>query len=206
LVTRIGPGRPAGELLRRYCSRRRWSRNSPAPPRESGAAARAGLRAVSRRAGPLRDAPSCRDCPHRGAGPRLRRLEDGGLRCPFHGWLFDVHWRCLETPAERKAAGCAGGSAARLSGRERNGILFAYLGPLGADGQPPAFRAGLLRRAVQPHLRLQGADRVQLAAGARGRHRSRPPSLPAPLPSRTRTRARPTGASFAPPPRTRRFR
>lgn len=27
-------------------------------------------------------------------------MEDGGLRCPFHGWLFDVTGACLETPAE----------------------------------------------------------------------------------------------------------
>ena len=41
-----------------------------------------------------------RDCPHRGADLAYGRLEDGGLRCLFHGWLFDVDGKCLETPAE----------------------------------------------------------------------------------------------------------
>ncbi len=41
-----------------------------------------------------------RSCPHRGADLAYGRLEDGGLRCVFHGWLFDVGGTCLETPAE----------------------------------------------------------------------------------------------------------
>ena len=39
-------------------------------------------------------------CPHRGVDMAYGRREDGGLRCPFHGWLFDVEGACLETPAE----------------------------------------------------------------------------------------------------------
>lgn len=45
-----------------------------------------------------------RDCPHRNADLAFGRLEDGGLRCPFHGWLFDVKGRCLQTPAEPKGS------------------------------------------------------------------------------------------------------
>ena len=41
-----------------------------------------------------------RDCPHRGADLAYARIEDGGLRCAFHGWLFDAKGNCLETPAE----------------------------------------------------------------------------------------------------------
>lgn len=41
-----------------------------------------------------------RHCPHRGADLCFGRLEDGGLRCAFHGWLFDVSGACLEQPAE----------------------------------------------------------------------------------------------------------
>lgn len=75
-----------------------------------------------------------RHCPHRGADLCYGRLEHGGLRCSFHGWLFDVEGRCLEQPAEpaesrfheklrHKAYPC----------RVRNGIVFAYLG----EGEPP---------------------------------------------------------------------
>ena len=34
-------------------------------------------------------------CPHRGASLEYGEIEDGGIRCPYHGWLFDVRGRCL---------------------------------------------------------------------------------------------------------------
>lgn len=75
-----------------------------------------------------------RQCPHRGADLKFGRLEDGGIRCPFHGWLFDKFGKCLDQPAEpvnsnfhtkisHTAYPCV----------ERSGIVFAYLGP----GDPP---------------------------------------------------------------------
>lgn len=79
-----------------------------------------------------------RKCPHRGADLCFGRLEDGGLRCTFHGWLFDEHGRCLEQPAEPR------GSNFHAKIRhtaypcvEKNGIVFAYMGP----GEPPPFPA-----------------------------------------------------------------
>src|SRR5204862_2772499 len=39
-------------------------------------------------------------CSHRGADLSYGRLEDGGLRCIYHGWLYDVGGRCLEQPGE----------------------------------------------------------------------------------------------------------
>src|SRR5258708_13447084 len=45
-----------------------------------------------------------RHCAHRGADLAFGRLENGGLRCAFHGWLYDVTGQCLETPAEPKAS------------------------------------------------------------------------------------------------------
>ena len=39
-------------------------------------------------------------CSHRGADLSYGRLEDGGLRCLYHGWLYDVAGRCLEQPGE----------------------------------------------------------------------------------------------------------
>ncbi|MEX0284486.1 MAG: Rieske 2Fe-2S domain-containing protein [Paracoccaceae bacterium] len=41
-----------------------------------------------------------RHCPHRGADMCYGRLEDNGLRCPFHGWHFDRTGQCVEQPAE----------------------------------------------------------------------------------------------------------
>ena len=41
-------------------------------------------------------------CPHRGASLEYGDIEDGGIRCPYHGWLFDVRGKCLDMPAEPK--------------------------------------------------------------------------------------------------------
>lgn len=40
-------------------------------------------------------------CPDRGTALEYGEIEDGGLRCPYHDWLFDVRGRCLEMPADR---------------------------------------------------------------------------------------------------------
>lgn len=134
LVTRTGPGTGAGELMRRY-----WQ---PAGLTEELAGARP-AKAVTLLGEELvlfrddRGRPGLigRKCPHRGADLCVGRLEDGGLRCPFHGWLFDVNGKCLEQPAEPP------GSNFHTKIRhtaypclERNGIIFAYMGP----GEPPA--------------------------------------------------------------------
>jgi phthalate 4,5-dioxygenase oxygenase subunit len=68
-------------------------------------------------------------CSHRGTDLSYGRLEDGGLRCVYHGWLYDVSGRCLETPAEPP------GSNLHLRVRhpaypcrEVGGVIFTYMG------------------------------------------------------------------------------
>ena len=43
-------------------------------------------------------------CPHRGTSLEYGDIEDGGIRCAYHGWLFDVSGQCLEMPAEPKGS------------------------------------------------------------------------------------------------------
>jgi phthalate 4,5-dioxygenase oxygenase subunit len=134
LMTRVGPGTPAGKLLRRY-----WQPVALVDEMQ-------GARPVK----PVRifgedlvlfkyqDQYGLieRHCAHRGADLAYGRLEDGGLRCAFHGWLFDVNGRCLQTPAE--PAGSRLCEHVRLRACpviEKSGILFAYLG----QGEAPAF-------------------------------------------------------------------
>jgi len=75
-----------------------------------------------------------RHCPHRSADLAYGRLEPGGLRCLFHGWLFDARGRCLEMPAEPAGSALFREVRARTCPViERSGILFAYLG----EGEPP---------------------------------------------------------------------
>ena len=58
-------------------------------------------------------------CPHRGASLEYGDIENGGLRCPYHGWLFDVGGHCLDMPAEPRERGYA----ARLPDSESNSGL-----------------------------------------------------------------------------------
>ncbi|MGA2129516.1 MAG: Rieske 2Fe-2S domain-containing protein, partial [Xanthobacteraceae bacterium] len=135
LITRIGPTDPAGALMRHY-----WQ---PAAlldeldgPRPVVPVRLLGEDFVLFRDGDGRHGLLDRDCPHRGADLAFGRLEDGGLRCAFHGWLFDTAGRCLQTPAEPEGSTlCRGIRQRAFPVVERSGILFAYLGP----GEPPAF-------------------------------------------------------------------
>ncbi|HEX2226723.1 MAG TPA: Rieske 2Fe-2S domain-containing protein [Candidatus Binatia bacterium] len=82
-------------------------------------------------------------CPHRGTSLEYGDIENGGLRCPYHGWLFDVRGRCLEMPAEPKDSKFPE-KVKHLSYpvRELGGFIFAYLGPNQDEPPPlPRYRA-----------------------------------------------------------------
>jgi phthalate 4,5-dioxygenase oxygenase subunit len=135
LITRIGPGMPAGRLMRCYWQPaalvEELAGNRPVKP----------VRLLGENLVIFRDEAGRygligRACPHRGTDLAYGRLEDGGLRCAFHGWLFDVHGNCLETPAEPEGSRmCSNIRQTAYPVVERSGILFAYLG----GGEPPAF-------------------------------------------------------------------
>lgn len=134
-MTRVGPDQPAGKLLRRY-----WQPVALAEELDGPRPVK-GVRLLGQDLVLFRDDNGKlglldRDCPHRGADLAFGRLEDGGLRCAFHGWLFDVEGKCLETPAEpansRFKDSIQQGAYPVV---ERSGIIFAYLG----EGEPPAF-------------------------------------------------------------------
>ena len=102
LITRIGPGTPAGNVLRSFWQPVAISEELP-DERPVRAVEVFGERLVL-----FRDQDGAlglfdRHCAHRGADLCYGRLEDGGLRCPFHGWLFDKDGNCLEQPAEPEA-------------------------------------------------------------------------------------------------------
>jgi nitrite reductase/ring-hydroxylating ferredoxin subunit len=135
LITRTGPKDPAGKLMRMY-----WQ---PAAlvdefqgPRPIKAVRLLGENFVLFRDAAGRYGLIDRDCPHRGADLAFGRLENGGLRCAFHGWLFDVDGNCLETPAEpANSPLCKNVKQRSYPVVEKSGILWAYLG----EGEPPAF-------------------------------------------------------------------
>jgi phthalate 4,5-dioxygenase len=145
-VTRIGPGTPCGELLRRY-----WQ---PAAlldefnPRFDDRMATRPLKAVRLlgqdlvlfRAHDGTFGLLDRDCPHRGADLAFARHEGGHIRCPFHGWAFAADGRCLETPAEPVGSTlCQRVRQRSYPTQVRAGVVWAWLGPEGQT--PPALPA-----------------------------------------------------------------
>ncbi|MGE0828196.1 MAG: Rieske 2Fe-2S domain-containing protein [Hyphomonadaceae bacterium] len=126
-LARVGPGTPGGELLRRYWHPIAESadvKDLPLAVRILGEDLIL-FRAKSGRCGLLYPR-----CIHRGTSLFYGRVEEAGIRCCYHGWLFDVEGRCLDQPCEPQ------GGPARANFRqpwhrveERYGLVWAYLGP-----------------------------------------------------------------------------
>jgi phthalate 4,5-dioxygenase oxygenase subunit len=79
-------------------------------------------------------------CPHRGADLYFGRNEEGGLRCAYHGWKFDVSGRCLDmpiVPAEAARTMCAKTRIRAYPTQEWGGMVWAYLGTLAEGAEPP---------------------------------------------------------------------
>ncbi|MBV8030192.1 MAG: aromatic ring-hydroxylating dioxygenase subunit alpha [Betaproteobacteria bacterium] len=134
LMTRIGPGTPAGKLLRRY-----WQPVALVDELQGDRPVKA-VRLFGESLVLYRTKSHYvlmqRHCPHRGADLAYGRLEPDGLRCSFHGWKFDGQGRCVETPAEPEGSRlCEHIRTVSYPVVEKSGILFAYLGV----GEPPAF-------------------------------------------------------------------
>lgn len=137
LLTRIGPGSPAGDLIRRYWQPAALSEQLPLE------GAPLPVRLLGEDLVMFRDQQGCPGllglhCSHRGADLSYGRLEDGGLRCIYHGWLYDRGGRCREQPGE--PTGSTFHERIRQTAypcEELGGVIFAYLGP----GEPPCLPA-----------------------------------------------------------------
>ncbi len=136
LLTQVGPGTPAGELLRRY-----WMPVAPVQDltdeRPTKFVRVLGedlvlFRDRSGNVGLIQD-----HCAHRGASMLYGRVEERGIACAYHGWLYDTAGNCLECPAE------PAGSKFHLTVKMRAypvqsflSLYWAYLGPLPAPVIP----------------------------------------------------------------------
>ena len=127
-----GAGTPAGELLRRYWHPVARSSEAAAIPRNVRILGEDLVLYRSLDGTPGLMYPRC--C-HRGTTLYYGRVEDGGIRCPYHGWLFAADGVCLDQPCEPDRG------RNRDSYRqpwypvvEYHGLVFAYLGP--AEKQP----------------------------------------------------------------------
>jgi 5,5'-dehydrodivanillate O-demethylase oxygenase subunit len=126
-VTKVGPGTPCGELLRRY-----WQALCPVAE-ISAAKPKKRIRILGEDLLLFRSATGelvCIEehCIHRSASLYHGFIEEGGIRCCYHGWKFDCSGRCIERPFETAEPP----AAARLKTypvESVGGIVFVYMGP-----------------------------------------------------------------------------
>ena len=159
-LTQVGPGTPGGELLRRYwqpfAGLHQVTDESPTAFVRILGEALVLFRDRSGRVGLLAD-----HCSHRGASLLYGRVEERGIACAYHGWLYDTAGNCLECPAE------PADSKFHLTVKHRAypveklmGLYWAYLGPLPA---PPIRRLDVAAYPVE-HIQemIYDANWVQI--------------------------------------------
>ena len=142
LLTRVGPGTPAGELLRRYWHPIALARDlSDETPTKFVRVLGEDLvlfRDKSGRTGLLAD-----HCSHRSASLVYGRVEERGIACAYHGWLYDCEGNILETPPERNDAIMRSVKQKAYPVQVYIGLVWAYMGP---QPVPPMTRYDTLFR------------------------------------------------------------
>jgi 5,5'-dehydrodivanillate O-demethylase oxygenase subunit len=127
-LSRVGPGTPMGEVLRRY-----WHPVATVPELDEEpvlAVKLLGENLALYRTDNGDMGLVAQRCPHRGASLAYGIPEDDGLRCPYHGWLFSTTGQCLEQPAE--PADSTFKDRVKIPAypvQELGGLIWAYLGP-----------------------------------------------------------------------------
>jgi 5,5'-dehydrodivanillate O-demethylase len=136
LLTQVGPGTPGGELLRRYwmpvAIAAELTREQPTKLVRLLGETLVLFRDSSGRLGLLADR-----CAHRSASLFYGRVEERGISCAYHGWLYDTSGKILETPPERNEAIMNSVRQPAYPVRKFVGMYWAYLGPLPAPELPP---------------------------------------------------------------------
>jgi 5,5'-dehydrodivanillate O-demethylase len=127
-LTRVGPGTEMGELLRRYWYPVAFTRElDEFPVKRTRLLGEdfALFRTPNGRYGILPEA-----CPHRKASLAYGVVEADGLRCPYHGWMFDHGGACIDQPAEQENTNFKDRVRADAGkAEEMGGLVWAYIGP-----------------------------------------------------------------------------
>jgi phenylpropionate dioxygenase-like ring-hydroxylating dioxygenase large terminal subunit len=148
----VGPGTPMGDLFRQYWLPAIRSDELPSPdcpPLRIMLLGEPliGFRTTSGAVGLMQNS-----CPHRGASMFFGRNEEEGLRCVYHGWKFDVAGNCVDMPSEPAESNFKNKVHARAyPTHERNGIIWAYMGPREVPPPLPDIEANLM---AESHLQI----------------------------------------------------
>src|SRR6516164_9841815 len=155
MLTRVGPGTVMGDLMRQYwlpCVYS-WELTPDGDPRR--------VRMLGEDLIAFRNSNGTpgfiqNNCPHRGASLFFGRNEEAGIRCVYHGWKFDVEGRCIDMPNEPAESDFKSKvKAVAYPTRERNGIVWAYLGPRKEPPRLPDLEANALDGSTATAFQLE---------------------------------------------------
>ena len=173
LLVQVGPGTPMGDLFRRYWMPALLAEELPEPDCPPVRVKLLGEDLIAFRDtnGPLGLIDEF--CPHRGASLFFGRNEEGGLRCVYHGWKFDVAGNCVDMPSEPE--GSAFKDKIKLTRLHARG---ARRRPLGLHG-PARTAAAAARARVGATARTRTGSSRSGGRRPTGSRRSRAASTPA---------------------------
>jgi len=137
-LTRIGPGTAMGALMRCYWMPAALSSELV----RDGAPVRLmllGEKLIAFRDSAGRVGVMDHRCPHRCASLFLGRNEEGGIRCIYHGWKFDVAGNCLDMPSLPPPGFKEKVKAKAYKVVERAGVVWVYMGARAEAPPLPAF-------------------------------------------------------------------
>jgi phthalate 4,5-dioxygenase len=127
-LTRVGPGTPMGNLLRRYWTPACLVAEVPHPGGDPVRVRLLGEDLVAFRDAGGKVGLMQENCPHRGASLYFGRNEGDALRCIYHGWAFDADGKCTDMPSE-PAPFCEKVRLRAYPTHESGGIVWTYMGP-----------------------------------------------------------------------------
>lgn len=145
-LTRVGFGTPMGELMRRFWQPVCLSSELGDLPKR--------IRILGEDLVAFRDRKGRvgvmdTHCAHRGASLEFGRIEEDGIRCCYHGWLFSVTGECLDQPGEPDGGRFKDKSPQpAYPALEFGGLVFVYMGPPRFNARVPLVRRS---RAKQYH-------------------------------------------------------
>ncbi len=134
LLTRVGPGTPMGNTMRRYwhpiCTSEQLPHSDCDPLRTKLLGhSLVVFRDTSGKVGVLDE-----HCMHRGVSLAIGRVEAGGIRCLYHGWKFATDGTILEVPNHPDERVLSKIKAPAYPVREAGGLVWTYIGS--SENQP----------------------------------------------------------------------
>lgn len=105
LLTQTDVDKPMGQLFRQYWIPALLARELPDDDCPPVRVKLLGERLIAIRDSKGRYGLMDEFCAHRGVSLWFGRNEEGGLRCPYHGWKYDYTGQCIDVPSEPDESG-----------------------------------------------------------------------------------------------------